>query len=374
VTEISVTSLTDRASLLGDWRALFDRVADAAVFLSPEWIGAWLAGAPQGVELWLIKGSIGGEIVLLGVIGVRHSRRPPVIGPSEALLHEFGRPTLDQVYIEYNDFLMSGEAGETAREQALAAMLDAIAADEFVLRNVRPDLAVAAERLAAARGLAIRRLGVQPTFAADLSKVSASGGEYLSVCSASLRSQLKRSMRLYEERGPVTIRFARTTEERSDIWRSLIALHQASWGRRGEKGAFANPSFTAFHERLAHEAPERVDLAIIRAGDDVVGCLYNLTGGRRVYNYQSGFRFEQDNQLKPGMISHALAIQHYAEKGYRAYDFLAGDAQYKRRLADEGEPLTTLVLETRRGIRSRARRAIRSWRRALAPGAEKRRT
>jgi len=51
--------------------------------------------------------------------------------------------------------------------------------------------------------------------------------------------------------------------------------------------------------------------------------------------YQSGLRYEDDNRLKPGLIAHSLAIQHYLDGKASEYDFLAGErgrVQYKQSL------------------------------------------
>jgi CelD/BcsL family acetyltransferase involved in cellulose biosynthesis len=49
--------------------------------------------------------------------------------------------------------------------------------------------------------------------------------------------------------------------------------------------------------------------------------------------YQSGLQYDADGHLKPGLISHYCAIQHYLSAGFSDYDFLAGDSQYKRSLS-----------------------------------------
>jgi CelD/BcsL family acetyltransferase involved in cellulose biosynthesis len=61
-------------------------------------------------------------------------------------------------------------------------------------------------------------------------------------------------------------------------------------------------------------------------------------------NYQSGFHYGSDAREKPGLVSHALAIQYYGGKNGMVYDFLAGDSRYKRSLAHGGEPLHWAVL------------------------------
>lgn len=371
--KICVEPVRDAGIQLNEWRALFARAQESTIFLSPEWMEAWLGGAPPDVALWSVRGVAEGLTELLGIVGVRMSRRPPILGPTAGHLHEFGMPNSDAIYIEYNDFLMSPDAPPRAREEALNEMLNALDADDLVFRNARPDLVAAAERVAASRDVGLRRLQSQPCFTINLDRISAAGADFLSTRSSSLRGQVRRSQRLYEERGPVTLRIAETAEERAAAWTNLKELHEDGWRRRGERGIFANPALMAFHERLGLQA-HCVELATVRAGRETIGCLYNLICGKRAFNYQSGFKFEGDNQLKPGMLAHALAAQHYLKRGFTTYELLAGEAQYKRRLGEEAETLTTFVLERREGFRAQARKALRGLQRGRARAAKMHRT
>ena len=100
----------------------------------------------------------------------------------------------------------------------------------------------------------------------------------------------------------------------------------------------------------------------VSVGGRTIGVLYNFSHDGRVMNYQSGFRFEDDNRFAPGFVCHAMAAQHYLDAGYDAYDLLAGDADYKRRLAAPSTALTSLVVE-----RPNWRRAARRFLKRSAP-------
>jgi CelD/BcsL family acetyltransferase involved in cellulose biosynthesis len=69
-------------------------------------------------------------------------------------------------------------------------------------------------------------------------------------------------------------------------------------------------------------------------GDRTIGILYNFVHHGRVLNYQSGFLYEQDARLKPGLVSHVLSIEDSLRRDECGYDFLAGPAGHKSRLAN----------------------------------------
>jgi CelD/BcsL family acetyltransferase involved in cellulose biosynthesis len=64
--------------------------------------------------------------------------------------------------------------------------------------------------------------------------------------------------------------------------------------------------------------------------------------------YQSAFVYESDNRLKPGLLTHALAIQALLDGGYGRYDLLAADgpdgSRYKASLATDKGRLAWAVL------------------------------
>ncbi|MGZ9042781.1 MAG: GNAT family N-acetyltransferase, partial [Allosphingosinicella sp.] len=147
----------------------------------------------------------------------------------------------------------------------------------------------------------------------------------------------------------------------------LQRLHQAYWTARGKPGAFANPVFTVFHTRLIREALSRKEVEIARISSEkgVIGYLYQFRKNGRVYSYQSGFHYEDDNRLKPGLVSHRLAIEHSLSAGDAVYDFLAGDDRYKRSLGTDAGQLFWLTLQKRRlafflerGLRAAKRLAL----------------
>lgn len=329
----------DREAALAAWSRAYAQ-AEPNFFHSPPFMAAWLAAAGDGVRQLRSADAM----AFVGVSG------------SQAWFGETANAAFDRLYVEYQDFLLAPGAGEAARDMALDALIDgAPAVAEFVFRNARPALAAACGRAAERRGLDLRILQRQPTFHVDLACEDA--------VSTSLRAKIRRSIRRYEERGALTLAPALSKEERAAAFADLIALHEPYWRARGEAGAFAHAKLRAFHERLIAEAPEATDLLRMTAGQETVAVLYNFVEGGRVYNYQSGFRLESDNQFAPGFTAHWLAIEHYRRRGFALYDLMAGEADYKRRLAREGETLTSLVIE-RRNVLQRVKSLARRFRSA----------
>jgi CelD/BcsL family acetyltransferase involved in cellulose biosynthesis len=134
-----------------------------------------------------------------------------------------------------------------------------------------------------------------------------------------------------------------TTTEALAAFDLLGDFHRSRWGR---KGAFANPGFRPFHEELIARGVPMGTVRISRtlAGDQTIGVLYNFVHDGRVLNYQSGFLYESDGRLKPGLVSHVLAIQDSIARGERSYDFLAGGGGHKSRLANREHAMKWIAI------------------------------
>jgi CelD/BcsL family acetyltransferase involved in cellulose biosynthesis len=357
VADISISPLTDRDAFLERWAGLYERAGDRSFFLSPPWMAAWLGGAPDGSDLRIVEAG-GARDLLLGLFCLRR-RAPPLFGLREARLHEFGEDARDAVYVEHNGFLVAKDAPADLRRKAVDAALTCFAcADAAVFRNIAQSLADDVKAAAAQRGLSARILREQPVYVVDLAQLRAGRGDFIASFSASLRGKIRRAIRLYEERGPVRCQIASSSEEIDEAWREMAALHQQSWRARGRPGAFANPQFNAFHERLKAAAPGAFQLMKFCAGKETLGVLYNFLWDKRVSAYQSGFSYEKDNRLAPGYVCHALAAQRYLDEGYDVYDFLAGDDDYKRRMGGLETRLCSLAIDNPTW-RNRLRRLVR---------------
>ena len=77
----------------------------------------------------------------------------------------------------------------------------------------------------------------------------------------------------------------------------------------------------------------------------MIGYVYNLVYRRHVYAYQTGFHYESDPRLKPGLVSHCLCIDRHLDDGSDVYDFMAGDARYKANLGEPGPDMLYLLAE-----------------------------
>ena len=161
------------------------------------------------------------------------------------------------------------------------------------------------------------------------------------------REQIRRSLRLYEEQAPVTLNEAATAEEALVFFESLRAFHTKRWQLKGESGSFANSMWVDFHKALILNRFEFGEIQMIKIANSHgdIAFLFNYVWQRRVYVLQMGFNYQEDKRFKPGYVAHTLAIVHNKDKGMAVYDFMHGDARYKKSLGFSSMNLHWVVLQ-----------------------------
>jgi CelD/BcsL family acetyltransferase involved in cellulose biosynthesis len=206
----------------------------------------------------------------------------------------------------------------------------------LVLSGVPPDL------LEGVGGATLRARIEQAPFI-DLAAITDGPGDFLASRSRNTRYQIRRAMRHFAQRGPLGISRPTSAAEAEAWLDAMIALHTSTWQARGQPGAFATAFLCRFHRVLVQRAHAQGELDLLRisAGGEVIGYLYNFRHRGAVYAYQSGFRQEPGTpQARPGLTSHALAIEEARAAGLSRYDFLAGAARYKLSLANAAARLS----------------------------------
>lgn len=360
---VSLGPLTDLAALERDWLGLQPR-SDHSFFQSWTWIGCWLTMLPASIRPLVLCAIRSGRVVGLGVFVPHRTIRHGFVVSNGLYLHETGRAEFDQLSIEHNGLLVDREGANAILAKSVDTLIHLDRFDELHFSGVPPsylDLcAKTSSHLEVKKSL--------PLHTVDLARAAEGGYERL--LSRNTRQQIRRAIRLGASPS-LSYCVAHDEDQALAFLDDLQRLHQAYWTARGKPGAFANPFFTAFHRHLVRKAlpGKEVELARISSGKGVLGYLYQFRKNSHVYSYQSGFHYEQDNRLKPGLVSHRLAIEHSLSAGEAVYDFLAGDDRYKRSLATQADQLFWLTLQKRRlsfslerRLRAAKRLALGIWR------------
>jgi len=341
---IKHVELPSLGQLEKDWRELEAR-SDASFFTSWSWIGCWLSCLPSHIHPKLLRVTRGNEIVGLGLLVSRDFWRHRIFPVKALFLHATGDPLFDQITIEYNGFLvdrrLQTELVPQIYEHLVTMSTDW---DELHLDGI---VQSSLPQLAQSNGLKIVRRQEFSNYV-DLDEVRFFGGDYLSMLGSGTRYNIRRSIKEFEKIGHVTLSVASNLEEAVQFMKGLKHLHQVRWASKGIDGAFGNKFLEFFHLKLIENRfyTGEIQLIMVRAGDRVVGYLYNLVYFGIIHNYQSGFDYSIcKSQYSPGLVVHFLAIEYNMSQGHRSYDLMAGNSQYKQAICKHSQKMDWVVLQ-----------------------------
>ena len=323
--EVGVAAIDQAHDLEKQWRNL-EAIWQPNVFLSWLWIGTWLnCQQPDGL---LVNVRDGETLVALGVFGRIRDK---------ALLHQTGIEAQDQVWIEYNGLIAEPELGTPALLAVVRTLLSKKECSVLHLSMLPSAVGIALLASLPHARVYQRVVGWQR----DLLALRSKGQTILDALSSNTRQQVRRSLRRYEGRyGTVSVQRVSTPLDAIAALREAGTWHRSRWPDSG----FRNPAFIEFHETLLKRGLDHGQVRVYRVafGDITIGVFYYLCDRHAVRFYLQGVRPEADGKLKPGLTAHCLLMQHFLDEGWDSYDFMGGDSQYKRQLADEHTEFLTL--------------------------------
>lgn len=319
------------------WRRI-QSTKNVPFFLTWSWIKVWIdTYAP---EYLVITAEFNNEVVAIGLLTYSREFRHKFVFSRQLRLHQMGDPDMDQIWMEYNDFLCL----EEHQVKAVNACLKALQHDMFEWDEIVMSM------MSLSRGQEITRsyenafIDVHRTcYAANLSNIRKSDKTYLESLRANTRYQIRRSTDLYREKfGEAELQVARNKDEAVDFFREAGPLHMERWDDSG----YQNSLFVRFHENLIRESEgHQIDLIRLRFGSTTIAVMYYHIVDKRVFFYLHGLKYDNDSKLKPGLVAHSLASQYYLEAGMDTYDYMGGYSQYKLQLAERIEDLVTVFIQ-----------------------------
>lgn len=336
------------------WEPLRAATSNHSVFLSGAWLQTWLEVYGAHFRAEWVRWEDSGAVVA-GTLLVHRTVRNRGLPLRTAFFNASGEAPSRTPFAEFNDVVcLPGREAEVADD--LASFL--CAGDWDCLRLSGYEAGGILSHLRSRLPSSMVRAQVSPAAYVELGAMREPGALDAAL-SSNTRSQIRRTRRLYEERsGAVVLEAAATVEQALDYLERLIPLHNERWTTKGTEGSFASAEVAAFHRQLIPRLwrEDAVTMLRARAGDRDIGYLYNVLWQGKVATFQSGFAYEADSRFKPGLLTHYLAIGHFAAAGAREYDFLAGDSRYKRSLAKSQRDLHWATL-----YRDRAWLCVAAW-------------
>lgn len=320
------------------WQTLEAQFEDVPLMCSSVWTSTWIEQYGDLVPYSFVVASrdqIPCGICLL-TEGVEQFDGPLPIKTLH--LGTAGEPAADSVCVEYNSLLIQ-PADQSAFMKALLELLsdhptwDSLHFDGFDSIELENwDLSFPE--------ISVRKIESRYF---DLQLIRDEEREVISGFGYSTRKNLRKNMKTY---GNLTTEWAETIEQAESIFSDLVTLHQTRWQKEGQPGSYASERFTRFHETLIQKLIPTGQMGLFRVkiDDAVIGCVQVLIDRNRVLCYQGGSA-EYQGKLSPGVITDYLCIEECFQRGFDAYDFLAGNSHHKQKMSTHHSYLTWVQIQ-----------------------------
>lgn len=337
--QVEIFGESDLPALAEEWNALADDVA----FRRHEWLATWwryyrmpgdelmvvavrdAAGVLAGLAPWYVShGRWSGRIVRFLGSGKACSEHLTVLcraGAEAAVTRRLAEWLVDEARDLWDQIELTGVDGA-----------DPVAAD--LVRQMR------------LRGHTVHERRQHVAWRIELPD---SWGEFLSRLSGKRRGRVRAAQRRMLDSGRAIVRSAQSPAEVRPALAILQRLHEQRRQSLGGSGCFSTPRFADFlHEATDRFlAIERLQLDWLELDGRPAAAEFKLLGGDTLYYYQVGM----DPALaaeSPGWLLQIASLRRAIDEGYRWFDFLRGDEEYKASWGARPFALTEARIVSRR--------------------------
>lgn len=321
-----------RTQALTHWQTLEQRIAPVALACSHTWVDIWLRHYGDQVPHQFVIARRGDNIRAVLLLTRDLEDRQSWIPISTWHFGTAGELDDDSLCIEYNDWLCVPGEKEAVLQSLLECTDPRLACDRW-----RFDGFAADDLPEVARTQPDWRSDERASRYLDLHAVRDSGRELITFFGDSTRKHIRQNLRDY---GKLTIEWTDTLADAHAVFEEQIQLHQERWNSVGEPGCYSSPRFTAFHRDLIDRLVPAGLMTLVRvsAHGQTLGCSQLLFDRNRVLVYQGG-RVANSGKMSPGLITDYACQLECLQRGYDAFDFMAGDSLHKQRMTTHTTPL-----------------------------------
>lgn len=338
--------------------------ADADFSLSWSWMESWLKLVDGATNIYLFTCTINDDPVAMCFLTLSKAKRlKGRLTVTQLQLNEFLQDGLNMV-VAYNGLLGPRQHMEPAWACFVSTAESWSSAwDEIAVSSLRRSQCQRLAKIQA--GTTIKLEKMFRCWCLDLNPGASSLDDLIDGFKRKSRQQLRQTRKAYSALGELSIQAAETVHEALSFFQKMGELHTLRWQRVGNAGSFSNPSWVSFHTDLIRRCFDRgyVQLLRVSCSGQAIGYLYGHVYGGTVYMHQTGFVESEDNRVRPGYISHCLAMLHNIEQGNYRYDFLPDEQEsYKKFFMEEGAPVFWVLVQRPR-LKFLVERAMRQLRR-----------
>lgn len=319
------------------WNPLLQRSGSNSVFLSFEYLTTWWETYGSNFKLRILAAWKDNDLAGLAPLAIGHGH-----GPRSWLRHLAFLGFHGNELSEHLDFIVAPELSEEVIPQFVRFVRQEMRHewDLLYLSLVPSESSHLASLLPEASAHGIRG-GILDTVASPYLCLPGSWETLLESKSKNFRKQFNNLRNRLHKQHRVEILQAGEDLGIDDAFDVLLRLNQQRWGAEGK--AFTTQKTRAFHRALAHRFHSLGQLSffLMKIDGAFAAVRFDYVYDGKLWNIQGGWD-PQFAPLSPGRLLLAWEIQWCIREGLREYDFLAGEAEYKRSWATHERRLSNV--------------------------------
>ncbi len=309
------------------WNPLLESSSANNLFLTWEWIDAWLNSNPRNTLYVVTVYSDNHELIGIAPFYIGQCRLLEIV--QQRTLRMIGDT---ESAAEYPSIIARSECEQlvcraiTARLKADRKHWDTIWLPRCASWD--PNINTFTKALADTGGIGCYTRKI----AFSAFELPATYDDYLAEFSRNRRNSLRRIEKKVESIGNLEIHTCQTQSEVEKYLSALYRLHQKRWMEKGESGSFANrPALRRFYAqfvpRALHNGWLRFTMLTHKAEPKAIQIGYCYNGS--YHQIQEGFDPEFHENV--GNYLRIKTIRNFIDEGIKCYDFLGGESEHKRR-------------------------------------------
>lgn len=160
----------------------------------------------------------------------------------------------------------------------------------------------------------------------------ASWDDYLNSKNKHFRDNLKRTIKAFEKNGDYALTAYVKPEEIGTAWEKLITVSRNTWKFKQGTAIASASSYNTFFRTFAEMAARNgwLKILLLEHKGTPIAFTLELPYKKTLFFNKTGFD-ERHSRLSPGTYILSKSIQHAIENGYREFDLLGKNEEYKMR-------------------------------------------
>lgn len=318
-----IRTIADFQSLKEHWQSLDRKACNKSIFLSFDWIDAWVTSFSSSISAMAVVTVWEGN-ELVGSLPLYTKS-----GESEGVFWFLGsgEPEIAEVCSEGLDVLLLSPSKAKYGHLFKKAFIE-IGLKKLIVSNSFEDSFLARQLQESGFFKTKQFIGNRYFIRAHES-------------STKLEKRTARYSRAAEKLG-VSFHVPKTVDELDSYFGELKSLHNLRWRKSQPITIFDNDKFFSFHLKLAEELIKKnsLSLVLLKKENKSIAINYSLVSGNDLVFYQSGVDTSFKPNLSPGMLLHRYQLGLARERKLDKYDFLLSmPPSYKESITEYAKPV-----------------------------------